>query len=161
MPWDPPKIGSRENVKEKGSASQTILKNEKSVQKKLGGNCVKTFRTLKQDVKKMMWGNFPVQKVFRMNFSTRFSNSSGNFKPFEKKNRRNPSRFSPEINGWRFFETRLRNGKKVDKIANYGPFLIIFFLIRLNFSWGIRKSGLKIHRKTLKVIFVFLLCAPQ
>ena len=75
----------------------------------------------------MMGGNFPVQKVFRMNFSTRFSNSSGNFKPFEKKIRRNPSRFSPEINGWSLFETRVRNEKKVDKIANSGPFLINFF----------------------------------
>ena len=104
----PPENGSRENFKEKETLSQTILKTEKSVQKKHMGKRVETFRTLKQDVEKMRGQIFPVHEVARTNFSTRFSNSSGNFKPFGKKNRRNPSIFSPEINNWSLVEKRVR-----------------------------------------------------
>ena len=96
----------------------------------------------------------PVQKIARMNFSTRFSNSSGNFKPFGKKIRRNPSIFTPEINGWSLVRNVIRDAgrksKKVDKIANSGPILINFFFNRLNFSRRTRISGLKMHRKNAK-----------
>ena len=108
------------------------------------------FRTLKQDIKKTMGQIFPVHEVARMNFSTRFSNSSGNFKPFGKKNRRNPSIFSPKINGWSLVEKRVRKLDKVDKIPVSGPILMIFFLNRLNFSRRTRKSGWKIHGNNAK-----------
>ena len=105
-------------------------------------------------VKKMMGQISPVQKIARMNFSTRFSNSSGNFKPFGKKIRRNPSIFTPEINGWSLVRNVIRDAgrksKKVDKIANSGPILINFFFNRLNFSRRTRISGLKMHRKNAK-----------
>ena len=146
MPRDPPKIGSRENFKEKDSASQTILKNEKSVQKKHGGKRVENVRNLDTGVKKMRLKILPVHEVARTNFLTRFSNSSGNFKPFGKKNRRNPSIFSPGINGWSLVRCAGSRWKKVDKIAISGPILMIFFLNRLNFSRRTRKSGWKIHR---------------
>ena len=75
----------------------------------------------------------PVQKVARMNFSTRFSNSSGNFKPFGKKIRRNPSIFTPEINGWSLVRNARRKSNKVDKIPVSGPILINFFSTDLIF----------------------------